>query len=689
MVKITQTLLIAALIAGPALALGEELSRYAFPVSNWPIEYPTNLPLNTSRDVNPAEGGTDLFAREFTPFASLSPREVEVLLERSPNIFGKIFGGIKKVAGKIFGREIEDINDLTEREVEELCEREPRMAGAVQGARRHAKKRGGRGGKGGKGRGRRHKGKGNKGLQAASGEAAGAGAEAASGAAAEPVEARAILAAVEPEFDEREVEELLQRSPIFRKIFRGVKRIGGALLGRDIEDLDDLDARDLVELDVRAPIFGKIFRGAKRIVGGLFGRDVEEDLGDITARDIVELYEREPIFGKIFRGIKKVGGAIFGRDLDIAEFAELAERGFPKLDELTTRDLSYELYGRGRRSGKGRGGKGRRGRGRKGKGRKGLQAAGGAGAEASAGAAAEPVEARAILAAVEPEFEEREVEELLERSPIFRKIFRGVKRIGGALLGRDIEDVDELSARDLVELDVRAPIFGKIFRGAKRIVGGLFGRDEEGEDFGDITARDIIELYEREPIFDKIFRGVKKVGGAIFGRDIDIEEFAQIVERDFHQLDELTTRELSDEIYERGRRSGRPNRDKFNNGNSMFFRNVDPIDDLEAREPLFWYDKDLLPVTIVHILISSIGLTGSQPRQSARSLAKSQVTSAPLKIGKIWNPATSTMRTSFWRAGVCSASRSDLQAGVACFRKSTLVEVLASNLTFIVLLFWI
>ncbi|KAJ3515973.1 hypothetical protein NMY22_g14316 [Coprinellus aureogranulatus] len=99
------------------------------------------------------------------------------------------------------------------------------------------------------------------------------------------------------------------------------------------------------------------------------------------------------------------------------------------------------------------------------------------------------------------------------------------------------------------------------------------------EEVGEITAREILELYEREPIFGKIFRGIKKVGGAIFGRELNVDELAELAERDFEDLEE---------IYERGRRSGRPNQNKFNNGNSMFFRSVDPIDDLEAREPLFW-----------------------------------------------------------------------------------------------------
>lgn len=35
MVKVTQALLIAALVAGPALALGEELSRYASPTLDY------------------------------------------------------------------------------------------------------------------------------------------------------------------------------------------------------------------------------------------------------------------------------------------------------------------------------------------------------------------------------------------------------------------------------------------------------------------------------------------------------------------------------------------------------------------------------------------------------------------------------------------------------------------------------
>ncbi|TEB19116.1 hypothetical protein FA13DRAFT_1719136 [Coprinellus micaceus] len=442
MVKFTQAVLVAALIAGPALALAEEVS---------------------SRDVNPAEAET-----------ALSAREVAALYER--------------------GR---------------------RQGGGSRGGRTPGKRRGGRGAKGRRGKKRRG-GRGKKELQAAAGEAAGAGAEAAAGAAAETLTARQVLAAVEPEFEEREVAELLERSPIFRKIFRGVKRVGGALLGRDIGDIDDLATRDLVELDVRAPIFGKIFRGAKRVVGGLFGRELQaEDAGGITAREVEELYEREPIFGKIFRGVKRVGGAIFGREIDIHGFAQMAERGFDDLDELSTRQF---------------------------------------GAEADA----ESLSAREVLAAVEPEFEAREVAELLERSPIFRKIFRGVKRVGGALLGRDIEDIEDLSTRDFVELDVRAPIFGKIFRGAKRVVGGLFGRELEGEEFGEITARDIEELYEREPIFRKIFRGIKRVGGGLLGRDIDTQEFAQVAERGFD--------DFSDEIYARDMN----------------------IDELEARDPLFW-----------------------------------------------------------------------------------------------------
>ncbi|KAJ3503245.1 hypothetical protein NMY22_g18317 [Coprinellus aureogranulatus] len=100
MVKITQTLLLAALIAGA----GPCFRRGAFQVRLSHFDSASSAQSDlvpfTSRDVSAAEGEGDFFAREFTPFSSLSPREVEVLLERSPNIFGKIFGGVKKVAGE-------------------------------------------------------------------------------------------------------------------------------------------------------------------------------------------------------------------------------------------------------------------------------------------------------------------------------------------------------------------------------------------------------------------------------------------------------------------------------------------------------------------------------------------------------------------------------------------------------------
>jgi hypothetical protein len=51
----------------------------------------------------------------------LSERDFEELAQRSPGIFGKIFGGVRR----IFGRDgLEDFEDLTERDLEELFGRE-------------------------------------------------------------------------------------------------------------------------------------------------------------------------------------------------------------------------------------------------------------------------------------------------------------------------------------------------------------------------------------------------------------------------------------------------------------------------------------------------------------------------------------------------------------------------------------
>ncbi|KAF6744597.1 hypothetical protein DFP72DRAFT_928485, partial [Ephemerocybe angulata] len=254
----------------------------------------------------------------------------------------------------------------------------------------------------------------------------------------------------------REIEELSERSPIFGKIFRGAKRVVGGLFGRDIETFDELTEREIEELSERSPIFGKIFRGAKRVVGGLFGRELEEDL---------ELSGRSPIFGKIFRGAKRVVGGLFGREIE-DELQEFSARDIEVLNELT----------------------------------------------------------------------ERELEDLYERSPIFGKIFRGVKKVavvfsGGTLkasslnarlkssssaslsLARYLEApnaslrtrFDDLSEREIEELSERSPIFGKIFRGVKKVAGGLFGRDE---DLGDFTEREVGELYERSPEFRKVVRDI-------------------------------------------------------------------------------------------------------------------------------------------------------------------------------------
>ncbi|KAF6742257.1 hypothetical protein DFP72DRAFT_1054198 [Ephemerocybe angulata] len=296
-----------------------------------------------------------------------------------------------------------------------------------------------------------------------------------------------------------------------------------AVFGREFEGIENLSAREIEELSERSPIFGKIFRGAKRVVGGLFGRDIET-FDELTEREIEELSERSPIFGKIFRGAKRVVGGLFGRELE--EDLELSGRSpiFGKIFRGAKRVVGG-LFGREIED--------------------------------------ELQEFSARDIEVLNELTERELEDLYERSPIFGKIFRGVKKVAGGLFGRDVEG--ELTQREIEELIEREPIFGKIFGGAKRL---LFGRE-----FDDLSEREIEELSERSPIFGKIFRGVKKVAGGLFGRDEDLGDF--------------TEREVG-ELYER----------------SPEFRKVvrDISDDLlESREPLFF-----LPA-LARVAASAIG----------------------------------------------------------------------------------
>jgi len=229
----------------------------------------------------------------------------------------------------------------------------------------------------------------------------------------------------------------------------------------------------------------------------------------VVARDVnsAELDARAPIFGKIFKGVKSIFG--FRRDVD----------------EVDARDFEDDLF-----------------------------------------------EAREFDEFTDLELREFDelVSELDARSPIFGKIFKGVKSIFGfrrafdELDVRDLEDVTDLELREFDELvsdlEARSPIFGKIFKGVKSIFG--FRRDYEDE----IDAREfdeaVAELEARAPIFGKIFKGVKSIFG--FRRDLD-EVDARDVEDDF-----LEARELADQLTDLELREF----DEF-------------VSELEARSPIF------------------------------------------------------------------------------------------------------
>jgi hypothetical protein len=281
MVKFMNAVIVAAIVATPALALATQ---------EQPTELVSREPEPRGRGFGPFGGrrrrfrnpSPELSERDLEDLDELSTRnleELEELATREPFGRGRGFGRsggrrprFRNPSPELSERDFEDLNELDTRELEdleELAARDPRFGSFFK----KVAKVGGR----------------------VAGSLFFRDLEDLDELDARRLEELEELAAREDlnELDARELEDLQQRFWFVGKIAaRVARKAAGKFFGRDLEDLNELDARELEDLEdlaARDPRFGSFFKKVAkvggRVAGSLFFRDLEDD-SDLTAREM-------------------------------------------------------------------------------------------------------------------------------------------------------------------------------------------------------------------------------------------------------------------------------------------------------------------------------------------------------------------------------------------------------------------